>query len=244
MTDNHKIIAVFGNSGSFKTSTSVNLAKTIAKRDKNLKVAMVGLDSSKPLIPMLFPNSNTEVSLGRLLSSERINQEAIHREMMSHNEIGYLGYNAGENAQTYAFPTPEKMDDFLMQMRHLFDYTIIDCTSSTSYRPTSKSLIGADVVLYLISCDVDGLAFCQSQEPILLNAHYKYHNYVRCLSVSGKFVQDVDTMQNALVRIDGVIPYCESVPRMWNEGKALDSITDSNYSKTLIATAIELMKGG
>jgi cellulose biosynthesis protein BcsQ len=244
LTDTHKIIAVYGNSGSFKTATSVNLAKAIAKKDRNLKVAVVGIDTTKPLIPVLFPDSKSEVSLGRLLACENIDQEKIFKQMRSHDNIGFLGYNVGENLQSYAFPTGEKIDDFLMQMRHIFNYTIIDCTSFTMFKPTSKALIGADNVLYLISCDVDGLAFHRSQESILLAEQYNYNNYLRCLTISGKFVQDEAAMQNALVRVDGIIPYCESVPEMWNQGKALTILPDSNYSRTLTAIAVEIMEGG
>ncbi|MCL1866571.1 MAG: hypothetical protein FWF82_04105 [Oscillospiraceae bacterium] len=242
--DSHKVIAVFGNSGSFKTATSVNLAMNIAKRDKNLDVAIVGVDAWKPLIPLLFPDSKTENSLGKVLSSERIDSDAIYSQTVTHGNIGVLGYNSGENVQSYAIPTAEKIDDFIMQMRHLFNYTIIDCTSLTSYRLTSKSLISAENVLYLISCDVNGLVYHQSQESILLAEQYRYNDYLRCISVTGKFVQDESTMENALVRVDGIIPYCESIPEMWNQGKALNAVSDGNYSRTIGAIADEFMRGG
>jgi cellulose biosynthesis protein BcsQ len=237
----NKIIAVYGSSGSFKTATSVNLAKAIAKRGKNLKIAVVGVDNTKPIIPILFPDSNHELSLGKLLSCEKIDEKAIYKQMNMHDNIGYLGYNSGENLMSYAFPTGEKVDEFLMQMRHLFNYTIIDCTSVNSYRLTTKSLIGADNVLYLISCDVNGLAFFQSQESILLAEQYGYNDYLRCVTINGKFSHDVDAMKNALVRVDGIIPYCDKIPQMWNEGKALGAVPDGDYSRTLVAIADEVM---
>jgi MinD-like ATPase involved in chromosome partitioning or flagellar assembly len=240
--ENNKIIAVYGNSGSFKTATSVNLAKTIAKRGRNLSVAVVGLDSSKPLIPMLFPKSQNDTSLGRLLSCENIDQDKIYKEMNMHDNIGFLGYNAYENVQSYAYPTNEKVDDFLMQMRHLFNYTIIDCTSVISYRMTTKSLIGADNVLYLISCDIDGLSFCNSQNSILLAEQYGYHNYLKCLTVSGKFAHDEAAMINAIGGISRVIPCSDSVAEMWNQGRALSAdLSDygGDYNRVISAIADE-----
>jgi hypothetical protein len=219
----------------------VNLAKAIAKRDSRAKIAVVGVDSTKPLIPILFPDSGQETSLGRLLSCEKIDENAILEQMNMHDKIGYLGYSSGENLMSHAFPTNEIVDEFLMQMRHFFNYTIIDCTSINSYRLTTKSLIGADSVLYLISCDVDGLAFFNSQESILLSEQYGYNDYLRCVTINGRFSHDVEAMKNALVRVDGVIPYCEKIPQMWNEGKALNAVPDSDYSRTLVAIADDVM---
>ncbi|MCL1831746.1 MAG: AAA family ATPase [Oscillospiraceae bacterium] len=244
MTDVHKIIAVYGNSGSFKTVTSVNLAKAIVKADSKAKVAVIGIDHTKPLIPLLSAEASTEISLGRILSCEKINETAIYKQTHLHNGIAYVGYNSDENLLTYAFPTGEKFDEFLMQMRHIFNYTIIDCSCDVSYRMTSKSLIGADEVLYLISCDNDGLAFYKSQEPILISEQYGYNSYIRCLTVTGKFAHDVTTMENAISRVDAVIPYCEKVPQMWNEDRALEAVPKSDYSKMLDAIADDLMKGG
>ena len=95
-------------------------------------------------------------------------------------------------------------------------------------------------MLYLISCDIDGLSFFKSQESILLAEHYKYDNYLRFLTISGRFVHDETAMQNALVRVDGVIPYCGDVPEMWNQGRASDPLPDSDYSRMLNAIADEL----
>ena len=246
INDNHKIIAVFGNSGSFKTATSINLAKAISKKDSNAKIAVIGLDHTKPLIPLIFPDSasNLNLSLGKLLSGEIIDPDAVFSQMNicdRFSNIGILGYNSGENIQSYAFPTSERVDDFLMQMRHLVNYTIIDCTSELSYRLTAKSLINADNVLYLISCDINGLVFHQSQEPILLGEQYGYNNYLKCLTISGRFAQDENAMQNALVQVDGIIPYSENLAELWNQGKGLSVISDVNYNNVIEAIADEFI---
>jgi hypothetical protein len=236
----HKIIAVYGNSGSYKTSTSVKLAKAIAGRDNRLRVAVVGLDHTKPLIPLLFPETNTAQSLGKLFSCECLDQEIVLSQMNMHGNIGFIGYNSGENVKSYAFPTDERIDDFLMQMRHLVDYTIIDCTHDTSYKPTSKALINADIVLYLITCDINGLVFHQSQEPRLLAEQYNYSSFLRCLSISGKYVHDEETMQNAIGEIEAIIPYSEEIPMRWNQGEGLSPMNDMRYINTIVAIADEL----
>lgn len=233
MSETHKIIAVYGNSGSFKTATSVNLAKTIEKRDSGASVAIVGLDHTKPLIPLLFPETKTNTSLGKLLSCECLDQEAILSQVNMRGNIGVLGYNAGENFQSCAPPTDDRLDDFFMQMRHLVNYTIVDCTSDVKHKSTAKSLINADYVLYLISCDINGLAFYQSQESILLGEQYGYGSYLRYLTIGGKFIQDEDAMINAVTQVQGIIPYCEIIPELWNQGEAFKSVPDGKYSKAL-----------
>jgi cellulose biosynthesis protein BcsQ len=202
----------------------------------------VSFDHTKPLVPILFPDVKTEASIGRLLSCENIDSEVIFKNMTDHERVGYLGYGKCENIQSYAYPTGEKVDDFLMQMRHLFNYTIIDCTADISFRMTAKSLIAADNVLHLITCDVNGLSFFKSQESILLAEQYKYNNYLRFLTINGKFVHDKSAMESALVWVDGVIPYCENIPEMWNQGKALCINSDGNYGGMISAIADEIME--
>jgi cellulose biosynthesis protein BcsQ len=227
----HKIIAVYGNSGSYKTSTAVNLAKAISKETgSNTKIAVVSLDHTKPLIPLLFPETKADTSLGRLLSCECLDQNAILAEMNMQDNIGFLGYNSGENIRCYTYPTADRIDEFFTQMRHLVNYTIIDCGTDVFTTFTSKALVAADEVLYMLTCDVNGLEFFHSQESILLSEHYGYNNYLRFLTITGRFVHDEEAMKNAVRDVETIIPFCEGIPRAWNEGKALSPVTDAEYN--------------
>ena len=243
MSQAHKIIAVYGNSGSYKTSTSVSLAKAIMKKDKNANVVVVGLDASEPLIPILFPHNKDINSIGKLLSSEKLDQETILNSVIINDKISILGYNSGENKNSYAFPTESRTDDFLMQMRHLYNYTIIDCTSDVvANKLTAKTLINADNVIYLLSCDVKGLTFFNSQEPILLSEQYGYRHYWRYLTINGRFIPDIETMQNAIPQIRGVIPYSEKLPVQWNNGEGLKPLSDSGYNNVVDEIAAAIME--
>jgi hypothetical protein len=105
---------------------------------------------------------------------------------------------------------------------------------------TSKALITADDVLYLISCDINGLEFFKSQEPILLNEQYGYKDYIRLLTITGRFVHDEVTMKNAIGEIQGVIPYCDNIAEQWNQGNGLHRMNDAKYIKVIndIADAV------
>jgi len=233
----HKIIAVYGNSGSYKTTTAVNLAKAISKEPGNAKIAVVSLDHTKPLIPLLFPEAKADTSLGRLLSCECLDQNAIQKEMNMYGNIGFIGYNSAENIRCYTYPTGDRLDEFFSHMRHLVNYTIVDCGTDVFTTFTSKALVAADEVLYMLTCDVNGLEFFQSQESILLNDHYGYNNYLRFLTITGRFIHDEEAMRNAIRDIETVIPFCEGIPLSWNQGKALSPVTDGAYNEAMKSIA-------
>lgn len=242
----HKIISVYGNSGSYKTSTALNLAKTISEIYPSAGVAIVGLDMTKPLIPILFPNEKekkmgSRLSLGKLLSLEYLDQEATLSQMKTHNNIGVLGYNAGENYNSYAFPVDGRIDDFYTQIRHLINYTIVDCTSNVATdKLTMKALINADEVIQLISCDTGGLTFLYSQEPILLSEQYGYGNYRRYLTVQGRFFEDTETMKSVVTKVRGVIPFSTAVAEKINQGRAFEKTDDAKYIKVIKEIARDL----
>jgi len=240
----HKIIAVYGNSGSYKTTVAVNVAKAIAKVESGAKIAVVGADHTKPFMPLIFPDSkgSCNLSLGKLLSCETLSQEAIHAEMKEHNNIGFLGYNSGENIRCFPITTADRLEDFFMQIRHLVNYVIVDCGSDVHTAFTSKTLITADEVLYTISCDVNGLEFFHSQESILLSEQYSYNNYIKLLTINGRFTEDEETMKGAIGDVEGVIPFCECIPEMWNQGKALNPVPDAKYNEVMKGIAKYLTK--
>jgi len=241
MSEAHKIIAVYGNSGSYKTAVSVELAKAISQSDKDADIAVIGLDSTKPLIPVLFPAAKSAVSLGKILSAENPDRDAILNNVEMNGQIGVIAYNAGENYNSYAFPVDTRIDDFLTQMRHLVNYTIIDCTSDVvKDKLTAKSLINADNVIYLITADINGLAFYYSQERILQSEQYGYGGYIKYLTVAGRFTEDIDAVKNSVSGVSGVIPYCANITEQWNKGYAFKSVGGNKYGAVIeeIAEAV------
>jgi hypothetical protein len=224
----------------------VSIAKTITQKDKTADIAIIGLDSTKPLIPILFPSARDNgesVSLGRVLSAENLDQETIIANVQICDKIGVIAYNSGENHNSYAFPIDSRIDDFITQMRHLVNYTIIDCNSNlVEDKMTAKSLIAADEVIYLLSCDINGQNFYHSQEPILLSEQYGYENYRRFLTLTGKFAEDIDGMRDAISNIEGVIPYSGKLTAQLNNGEFLKPLTDSWYNSAIKKIAKSIME--
>ncbi|MCL2076849.1 MAG: ParA family protein [Oscillospiraceae bacterium] len=243
MSNAHKIIAVYGNSGSYKTVTSVMLAKAISDLDGSADIVIVGLDNTKPLLPVLFPKTKTNCSLGKLLSVEYFDQDRIYEHIQMNGKIGVVGYAAAENFNSHASPVNNRIDDFFMQLRHTVNYVIVDCTSDIlANKLTAKAVINADEVVLLISCDINGLVWHGSQESILISEQYGFSCFKIYLTLKNTFVPDVDGMKNALRNIAGVIPYAKDIAKLWNGGNAFQSPREKKYEKEIAALAKKILE--
>lgn len=240
----HKIIAVYGNSGSYKTATSLALAHYLAAQGTN--VIVVGVDSTKPLLPIAVPfESKFTGSLGKALSSVDFDRDVIFKNVyMATDHIGILSYNIRENANTYAVVSQARIDDLYMQLRQVPDTDIIvDCTSDVQNKLTAKAIISASHVIELITCDTNGLVFDGSQESILQSEQYAYRDFIRLLSLSSSFKQDEEAMANALGRISGKVPFSAKVAEYFNQGSLLTkSVDDHAYSTMLKSLAAIVTK--
>ena len=241
----HKIIAVYGNSGSYKTTTALSLARYMASKGTN--IILVGADTTKPLLPIAAPlESKFAGSLGKALSSVDFDRDMILKNIyMATDHVGILSYNIRENANTYAVVSQDRIDDLYMQLRQQSDTDIIvDCTSDISQsKLTAKAIITADVVIELLTCDTNGLVFDGSQEPILQSEQYTYRKFVRMMSLSSVFKQDEAAMKNAMGRISGTIPYCPKAAEYLNQGTLLTKgVDDRTYNTTIKSLAEIIMK--
>ncbi len=244
--EQHKMIAVYGNSGSYKTTTSISLARAISTKDKSANVIIVGADSTKPLLPIIAPfETQFKGSIGKTLSVVDFSEDAIFKNIfMATDRIGVLSYNIRENANTYALVSQNRIDDMYVQLRRLANYIIIDCTSDVSHDVlTAKAIINAEEKIELLTCDLNGLVFDGSQEPILQSEQYSLRNVIRLLSLDSRIKQDEAAMTNALGRISGKIPYSAKAAEYLNQGVLLSKgVDDSAYNRAINAIATLLMK--
>lgn len=240
MSEEHKIIAVYGNGGSYKTTTAIQLALALHSLDNSADIVVVGLDSTKPILPVVFPNSgsNIKVSLGKLMAEPTFDQDTITANIHYPERIGFLGYNIRENINTYAKPIDSRMDDFFMQMRHLVNYTVVDCTSDViNDKFTAKAVINADIVVELLSNDINGLVFDGSQEGILQSEQYGYHGFIRCLTESNRARQDKAATLNAIDRISFTIPCSNHIAEQMLQGRLTERCDDGAYTKVITQLA-------
>lgn len=75
-----KIIAVYGSSGSYKTTTAIALAHYISKTDPGANIILVGTDTTKPILPLIAPNEKKfKGSIGYCLSAVSFEQDILFR---------------------------------------------------------------------------------------------------------------------------------------------------------------------
>lgn len=165
------MLAIAGSPGSGKTALSVKLAGEIAREKKNTIV--VCSDPFVPSLPFLFPmNTEQEVSLGALLTSPALTQGRILEACVpapGNQYVSLLGYKLGENLMSYPKVTRERVVEFLVCLRHLADYVIIDCTSIFEADVFSiLSMEMADRVLRMGTADLRGISYYRSHEGMLL----------------------------------------------------------------------------
>ncbi len=239
----NKIIAMYGNSGSYKTATALALAHYIASKGND--VIVVGTDTTKPLLPIAAPfETKFGGSLGKALSSVDFDADTIRRNLyMATDHIGVLSYNIRENANSYAVVSPERIDILYMQLRQqLGAQIIVDCTSDVAQsKLTAKAIINADHTVELLTCDTNGLVFDGSQEPILQSEQYNYRSFIRLMSLSNAFKQDEAAVKNALGRISGTIPYCPKAAEYLNQGTLLTKGVDDRAYRAVIKSLAKIV---
>lgn len=232
----HKLFAVYGNSGSYKTTTAVNLVTLLSRYYSDASVALVSVDDTKPILPLVLPHRDCSTSLGSLMGSiEELDetQMLVNAESVGSN-IAVYGYNKGENINSYPMTADPKIDDFYMHLRNDYEFTVIDCTSSLmGSKYTAKAIIHADKVLQLISCDVFGLSFYDSQYALLQRAQYGYdRKFIKCLSLPGEYTPDTTEMKR-ITNSTCIIPHSKSATIAINSGQAFGAINDKVYRHAL-----------
>lgn len=242
-----KIFAIYGSSGAYKTTTSLALANYISKTQPQANIIVVGTDVTKPLIPIVAPNNKEFTgSLGRCLSDVSFEETDLRRNLLPITDhIFVLGYNIRENANSYPHPDDTRLAQVFSYLRNSADYIIVDCMSTViGSKMTSWAIINATRTVELFTCDLNGLVFDGSQEPVLQSEQYQYKNFIRALALDSRFMQDEAAMRNALGYVAGVIPCCSKAAEAYNQSTLLlNGVSDSEYNRALKSLANLLMGG-
>lgn len=242
-----KIFAIYGSSGAYKTTTSLALANYISKMQPQANIIVVGTDVTKPLIPIVAPNNKEFTgSLGRCLSDVSFEETDLRRNLLPITDhIFVLGYNIRENANSYPHPDDTRLAQVFSYLRNSADYVIVDCMSTViGSKMTSWAIINATRTVELFTCDLNGLVFDGSQEPVLQSEQYQYKNFIRALALDSRFLQDEAAMRNALGYVAGVIPCCSKAAEAYNQSTLLrNGVSDSEYNRALKSLANLLMGG-
>jgi len=221
------MIAVWGSPSSGKTTTAIKLALEISKAKKN--VIVVFDDIFCPSIPVLLPFFDGKAkSIGKVLTSSSMEQKSILENLISpiedNSNIAFLGYTKGENPLTYAEYTQERATDFLILLKHLTDYVIIDCSSViTESIITLLSLGMADKVIRLTTADFKGVSYFNSMLPLLMDQKFKTDEHIKVISNVKDYQAEEEV--NSLIKGRGIyIPYSNEVEKQYIESNLFEDL--------------------
>ncbi|MCG8540159.1 MAG: ParA family protein [Clostridia bacterium] len=247
---NNQIIAIWGNTHSGKTTTTMKLAKELSEKKKNIIVVMC--DLSSPTLMTVIPYDTGDKSLGNILSAPQITQESILAECITLKKNDYLtfiAYKQGDNLFSYAEYDREKAVDFFILLRHLADYIIVDCTGNMENDILSATALEmADIVFRHITCDLKSLSFYESHLPLIKDRRFKADGHIKILSN----IKDYEAKSAVIQRFHGVkyqLPHSQELEEQSLSGSLLESLTSkkgkqysniiSQITETLISTDSE-----
>ncbi|MFT9493889.1 AAA family ATPase [Anaerosolibacter sp.] len=222
----NKIIAIWGNSNSGKTTFSIKLAIELSRQKKN--VILIHSDYVTPVISTVLPLKDTkDQSLGNLLSSVQITQDEILKKCMTLDNNEYLsimGYLHGENERTYAKYGKENIVDFFILLKHLADHIIIDCSSMVTQDILSRTALElSDQVIRLITPDLKAVSYFVSTLPMIAERKFNLQNHVKVLS-NVKPDMPKDAVSNKFGGILKELDFSEEIERQFYEGRLFESL--------------------
>lgn len=233
------MLAVAGSPGSGKTTISVKLAAEIAKKRKN--VVVVFADPFVPVMPYMLPmDAGHEVSLGELLTAPSLTQNKILKACVTIPDSEYitlLGYCMGESLMSYPKVTRERAVDFLVNLRHLADYVILDCASV--FEADIFSILAmemADRVLKVGTSNLRGISYFQSHAGMLEGQKDtgKHLSAIGCFKTG----QEWEAVSEQYGGISFLFPHVLELEQQYDEARLFEPLT----SKDAVPFQTELKK--
>lgn len=229
-TDQEKeaqVLAVWGSPSSGKTTISVKLAKYLA--DKKRNVILLLCDMTTPMLPCICPSSDLECerSLGSILAAAHITDTLIKQNCITHKKMSYLtliGMLKGENVFTYPPHSPELAIELIDHLRNIAPYIIIDCGSYIANDILSSvSLMEADSVLRIASCDLKSISYLSSQLPLLRDHKWDCDKQYKVAS-NIKTNEASEHIEQVLGKVVFKIPHSDEVAGQALEGNLFQDL--------------------
>lgn len=164
-----KIIVVDGPPGSGVTSVAVKLAQEVfAATGKS--VVYISPDMMVPSMGVIFPYAKKGKlhSLGRAMDHPDIKPDDVMKEINTvpnMNNIGYLGFLAGESIYTYPAPTDDKIHALFKAMISFCDYIFVDCDRSREDLLSTIAHSYADHSIQVVNPDLRSMVFYGKNIP-------------------------------------------------------------------------------
>ena len=147
-----KIIAVIGSPGSGKTTVTLKLAQELYCATTSGAVIHLSPSLRIPALGVLFPNYTPDsiFSLGTMFDKTDIYEEDILNHLVTvkaMKNFGCLGYKAGENKNSFATLTDDKVKALFDVLHKMVGYVFVDCTDEEDDLISQYALGMADEVI-------------------------------------------------------------------------------------------------
>lgn len=217
----NKVLAVWGNQNSGKTTVSCRIARQLASKKYN--VVLILADMNTPPLPYICPPADLESprSMGAILASPAVDERLVQENCTLHRKndhLTILGLKKGENVFSYPQYTDKQAQELISCARSFADYVIIDCTSNIANDTFSAvAIMCADVTLRLVSCDLKAVSFLSSQLPLLGDARWKADKQMKIAS-NIKPAQAKENIEQVLGGVNFSIPHSDEVEQLFLNG--------------------------
>ena len=242
VSKNGRIVAVWGSTGSGKTTLSSQLALGLAEKKKD--VIIVYTDIITPVIPVLMPELKEQKSMEHLWSNPDCSSDLILNSCVitKSQHICLLGYKATENVFSQQDYVKENVYKVYMELKDLADYVIVDCVSYFPYNMLSTvALEAADNVIRLSEATLKSYSYFDSNLSALVESKYDTDEHIRVLSK----VKSFQPKELAATRLSTAyqLPYNEEIERMMLSGTLLQTRIEGTYRKEMNKLLTVLMEG-
>ena len=180
-------------------------------------------------------------SLGKVLLKD-VNQGVILDNIItlkSNKNIGLLGYQKGENINTYPEYVRQKTQDLLIHLRQLADYIIIDCSSNINQNITITALEQVDRLVSLTTANLKGLSYYNSLNYLIREDNLK-------IVTMAKEFNSKETINDILKAKNIYLDYTEEIEKQFAEGQILKELSEKKsgqYKKEIKRIIKEILHG-
>lgn len=219
----NKVVAVWGSPGSGCTVTSVKIARELANAKKN--VILVLCDDVTPMVPLIYPDSDSSKSIGSLLEQPILSPIHIFQNLVPVKNLSLLGYQSGDNEITYAEYNIDRARALIALLKKSADYVIIDCCHHLLASVlTAAALKDSDVVLRVVNADLKSLIYLKSQKYFLLkDAEFRFDQHISVIN-NMLPTQDYHPYQQEYGAKAYMLPHVTSLKVQYDEARLLESL--------------------